>query len=499
MSVEAEEAGVLSKGYGLYPHRYEPDRWMLRLRLPGGRIQADLLRVLSRIVAENGTGFADLTTRQGVQLRGLRGKALSSQIQALESMGLSAWGTGHDTLRNIVGCPVASVDPKAPWDVAPLLQQVNDYFQNNPEGEDFPRKLKVSLSACASHCTQPEIHCVSFVGFERMQEGQREVGFDLRVGGGLSRQGQWSQRLNRFVKPEQVLPTLRAIARLYREAGEYRQQRLRGRLRFLIADWGLKRFCGALEEQLGFPLTAAGSLTDPPDGHRDHVGVHEQKQPGLFYIGLPVPVGRISCDQMDKVADLAQRYGDGSVCLTVQQNLLLLNIPEARVAQVLEGCEAVHLRVNASPLLRGLVACGGIASCRLGMAETKERAREILEYLQPHLMLEEPLRIHLDGCPAGCAHSPIAHIGLQGTQIRVGERWMEAFDVAVGGSLGSTGSFHRFVARGIPAGEIKFRLERLLLGYKRSRKGQESFNDFCRRLGDEAVGRMLAPAEKGAG
>ncbi|MBI3333335.1 MAG: nitrite reductase, partial [Candidatus Omnitrophica bacterium] len=284
----------------------------------------------------------------------------------------------------------------------------------------------------------------------------------------------------------------KAITEVYRDASEYRNTRSRARLKFLIADWGVEKFRGAVQARLDFPLEEAGPCEDPPDSYKDHVGVHEQKQPGLFYVGVPVLVGRITGGQMRKVADLAERHGDGSVRLTVRQNLLILNIPQERVAQVLEGLGSVGLKVDASPILRGVVTCTGIEFCKLAVTETKVRAREIVEHLESRVMLEEPLRIHVTGCPNTCAQSPIAHIGLQGSQTKVGDRVVEAYDVAIGGELGRNRAFNHFVLRKLPAAEVQLRLERLLMAYKKQRRPGERFNDFCRRLGDEGLAGLLS-------
>jgi len=210
-------------------------------------------------------------------------------------------------------------------------------------------------------------------------------------------------------------------------------------------------------------LEETGSWEDPVDSYKDHVGVHEQKQPGLFYLGVPVLIGRISGGQMRKVADLAQRYADGTIRLTVRQNLLILNVPKENVAQVLEGLDSVGLNVKASPILRGVLTCTGNEFCKLAVTETKARAREIVEYLEARVQLEEPLRIHVTGCPNTCAQSPIAHIGLQGSKAKVGEETVEAYDVAVGGQLGRDRAFNHFVVRKIPATQIKNRLEQFRL------------------------------------
>lgn len=492
----SENDRFLAKGYGLYPHRQEPGFFMLRLKIPNGVLNALQLKAIAKIAAEQNKGFADLTTRQGIQLHWVAAREVPSILNELSSIGITTLGASGDTLRNIVGCPVAGVDASEYFDASPVLRQAHDFFAGNPEYANLPRKLKVSISACRQQCQQPEIHCVSFVGFERGGEGALAPSFDLRVGGGLSTRPYFAKRLDAAVGLNQVVPTLKAIAEIYRDAPEYRESRVRARMKFLVADWGVERFRQALQDKLDFPLESPGALEDPPDSYKDHTGVHEQKQPGLFFVGAPVLIGRVTDKQMRRAAELAQTYGDGSIRLTVRQNLLILNVPKDKVAQVLEGLESVGLGVNASPVARGVVTCTGIEFCKLAITETKARAREIVEHLEKRIHLEEPLRIHVTGCPSTCVQSPIAHIGLQGSRLKVGEELVEAYDVAVGGELGRDRAFNHFVARKIPADEVKIRLTQLLAGYKKLRGAGEGFNAFCRRVGDEAVAKLLEPSKE---
>ena len=495
----SEDDLFLAKWYGLYTHRNEPGFFMLRLKLPSGFLNPTQLKTIAKIATEQNRDFTDITTRQDLQLHWISLKDAPGILEELKKVGISTLGACGDIMRNIVGCPVAGVDAQEYFDASPVLMEANRFFLGNQKFSNMPRKYKISIAACRDQCQQPEIQCVSFVGMERKVNGSAQLGFDIRVGGGLSTRPYYGQRLNAFVTPEKAVPTLKAISEIYRDTLEYRNTRSRARFKFLIADWGVEKFRRALQEKLDFPLEETGPYEDLPDTYKDHVGVHEQKQPGLFYIGVPVLIGRITGNQMRKVADLSERYADGAIRLTVRQNFLVLNVPKDRVAQVLEGLESVDLRVNASAILRGVLTCTGNEFCKLAVTETKARAKEIVEHLEARVRLEEPLRIHVTGCPNTCAQSSIAHIGLQGSRARIDGRDVETYDVAVGGALGSDRAFNHFVIRKIPATEIKLRLEQLLLGYKRLRQPGESFNHFCQRVGDEGVVKLLAPAESGAG
>ena len=487
-----EDDQFLAKWYGLYTHRNEPGYFMLRLKIPGGILTAAQLKQIATLAAEQTRDFADITTRQDIQLHWVAVKEVPRVLSLFEQAGISTLGACGDILRNVVGCPVAGIDAHEYFDATPVLNEVHRFFLGNPEFANLPRKYKISIAACREQCQQPEIQCLSLVGIERRVEGRTERGFDVRVGGGLSTKWYFAQRMNVFVRPEQALALARAVTEVYRDASEYRNSRARARLKFLIADWGIEKFRQVVQARLDFPLEETGSWTDPVDSYKDHVGVHEQKQPGLFYVGVPVLIGRITGPQMRKVADLAERHGNGTIRLTVRQNLLISHIPQEKVASVLEGLDSVGLNVKVSPIHRGLVTCTGIEFCKLAVTETKARAREIVQYLETSVLLEEPLRIHVTGCPNTCAQSPIAHIGLQGSRVTVEGQPVETYDVAIGGQLGEGRSFNHFVVRKIPAGEVKVQLERLLLGYKRLRQPGESFNAFCGRVGDEGVTQLLS-------
>lgn len=508
----AEQAGFeslteddlfLCKWLGLYTHRYKdlhPDQkgyFMIRLRVPGGFLNPKQLHEVAAITEEWNKGFADITTRQTLQLHWCHYTKLRAILDRLKGVGIGTQGACGDIMRNIVGCPVAGVDRDEVLDAAPIIKQVEEFFAGNKAFSDLPRKYKVCITGCRSWCSHPEINCVSFVGAERTVNGRLDAGFDVRVGGGLSTQPFLSQRIGAFVKPEDVLPVLIKITEMYRDTVEYREKRHRARFKFLVADWGPAKVRQVLEERLGRTLDdAPAEYQEPAEVFRDHVGVHAQKQQGLFYVGVPVLVGRITAEQMHKVADLATYYGDGAIRTTNRQNIMLLNIPEAKVENVLGGLAEVGLSINASPILRGMVTCTGIEFCKLALTETKARSREIVDYLQNRVQLEQPLRIHVTGCPNACAQYQIGHIGLMGSKTKVEGQLVEAYDIFVGGRLGKGMAFNHAVLRKVPASECKERLEQLLLGYKRQRKSGETFNAFCDRVGDQALITLLTSQRK---
>jgi sulfite reductase beta subunit-like hemoprotein len=467
---------------------------MLRTKQPNGFVTPDQLDTVADIAEKQNKGYADITTRQDFQLHWVHYTQAVAILNRLQSVGISTQGACGDVLRNVVGCPVAGVDKEELFDASPVAQAVSDFFLGNPEYADLPRKYKIGVLACNAWCAHPEIQCVSLTGTTRHAGGKTELGFDLRVGGGLSTQPFLSQRLNVFVKPEEAVEVIRHITDIWRDSPEYRQKRHHARFKYLIHDWGLPKFRQVLEERLGRKLKAASAdFQEPPDTYRDHVGVHAQKQAGFYYIGAPVLVGRITSPQMKRVADLCRRYGDGkTIRLTVRQNILLLNVPEADVEKVLTGLAEAGLSINAHPVRRSVVTCTGTEFCKLAITETKARSRQIVEYLERRVQLDEPLRLHITGCPNACAQHQIGHIGMMGSKTKVDGQIVDAYDIFVGGRLGRGAAFNHPVLRKIPATECAKRLEKLLLGFKEQRKERESFNAWCQRLGDEALVKLLS-------
>jgi sulfite reductase beta subunit-like hemoprotein len=488
----------MCKWLGLYTHRHEPGYFMLRTKHPAGQLTPEQLDVIAGIAEKKNKGFADITTRQDFQLHWVHVSQAAEILKELAAAGITTQGACGDIPRNVVGCPVAGVDQDELVDAGPVAQALTDFFLSNPAYANLPRKYKIGVSGCRTWCSVPEIQCVSLVGAARAGDGGVEAGFDLRVGGGLSTQPFLSQRLNVFVAPAEAVEVVRAVTDIWRESPEYRQKRHRARFKFLIHDWGVERFRAALQERLGRTLPEApAEYREPADAFRDHVGVHAQKQRGLYYIGAPVLIGRISFQQMRKVADLCRRYGDGkTIRLTVRQNLLLLNVPERNVEKVLAGLAEHGLSINAHPVRRSVVTCTGTEFCKLAITETKARSRQIVEYLEKRVPLEDPLRLHITGCPNACAQYQVAHIGLMGSKAKRDGQVVDAYDILVGGQLGQGASFNHAIVRRVPANECAKRLESLLLGYKRQRKGREPFNDWARRVGDEALVKLLTESEE---
>ncbi len=205
---------------------------------------------------------------------------------------------------------------------------------------------------------------------------------------------------------------------------------------------------------------------------RDQAGIHAQEKEEIFTVGIPVILGRFSAEQLRKVADAAERYGSGTVRFTDDRLLVFPDIQRDKVANLLEGLQSVGLRPDFPALLRGASAC----------ADGKVLAKGLIEHLQARVPLIEPFRIHLCGCREACAYAPAVQIGLKRSPLAPAEETPETFDVFICGHPASGA---------VPATELKVRLEQLIAGYKKGRKKGELFPDFCGRVGDEAIGRLL--------
>jgi len=489
----SEDDAQMCRWVGLYPHRHEPGFFMLRTKQPNGLVTPGQLDVLADITEKEQKGYADITTRQDFQLHWVQAAKAHETIRRLQDAGITTMGACGDIARNIVGCPVAGVDKQELFDASLVALKLHELFLGNETYANLPRKYKISVSACPEQCCHPEIHCVSLVGAAGTVDGKTAHGFDVRVGGGLSTQPFLAQRLNAFITPDEVIEVVSRITDIWRETPEYREKRHHARLKYLVHDWGVAKLRDTLEARLGRPLLESpAGYEDPPESFRDHVGVHAQKQAGQYYVGAPVLVGRITSRQLRKVADLSRRYADGkTIRLTVRQNILLLNVPEANVEKVLNGLAEAGLSVNAHPVRRSVVTCTGTEFCRLAITETKARSRQIIEYLEKRVPLDEPLRLHVTGCPNACAQYQIAHIGLMGSKAKVDGQTVDAYDILVGGQVGRGAAFGHAVLRKVPATECAKRLEQLLLAYKRQRKGREAFNAWCVRVGDAAIVKLL--------
>jgi sulfite reductase (ferredoxin) len=463
----------------LEPEELDDEYFMLRVRIPGGQLTNEQLHTVARIADEFGRDVADVTDRQNIQLHWIRIEDVPEIWRRLEAVGLSTTEACGDTPRNMLGCPVAGVDAEELIDATPILRAVNAMAEGNKEFSNLPRKYKTTVSGCPVHCIHHEINDISFVAVEN-EDGV--VGFDLWIGGGLSTNPMFAQRLGVFVLPEQVPDVWAGVTRVFRDYG-YRKSRNRARMKFLVADWGVVKFREVLEkEYLGHALPD-GPAIPPPRGIRDHVGVRRQKD-GRNYVGFALASGRTSGTQLHEIGGLASRFGSGHVALTVEQKVVIRDVPDEHVDELVGELERRDLRVDPSPFRRGTIACTGIEFCKLAIVETKVRSVDLYEELQRRLPdFDTPITINVNGCPNSCARFQTADIGLKGSIVADGE----GFQVHLGGAVGADAAFGRKL-RGlkVTSAELPDYVERVLRNYLAGRSEGESFASWVRRA-DEAL------------
>ncbi len=439
-----EDEKQRAKWHGLFFRKPTPGNFMLRLRLNAGQTNARQLRVIADLSDEFGKGFCDLTTRQQIQLRWFTIGNVPEIWRRLEDVGLHSKQTGMDNVRGVCGCPVAGLTPHELFDASPVVRRFTDLIVGNREFTNLPRKFNVTITGCLENCCLTETQDIAMVPAYRELDGQQVNGFNVLVGG---KQGSGGYRpalpLNLFARPEEAADICAEITRIFRDHGA-RASRTRARLAFLLEDRGVAWFRAELERRWRRPLLQAGTDLRKKH-HSDHLGIHPQKRPGshdegpgLNYVGLLVPVGRITTAQIRGVADLAERYGNGEVRVTVGQNLIVPNVPERLIGALTEEPLFQELPYDPSPILRGLVSCTGIDYCHLALIETKGWAIEVARELERRTAGRkiQPLTIHWSGCPAGCGLHQVATIGLQGCRSRVNGEVVDAAHVCVKGQMG---------------------------------------------------------------
>jgi sulfite reductase (ferredoxin) len=478
--------------------------FMVRIRIPNGLLLAHQAKTIASVIERYARGNADLTVRQNIQLHWVTIEDLPTVLDSLWRCGLTTMGSCGDDTRNIVGCPLAGVDADELYDASSLLLEANAQFVGNAEFYNLPRKFKMCITGCKVWCSYPEINDIGLTAARRTTRHGDEIGFSLRVAGGLSTDPHLARRLNAFIVPHQVLPVLKGIAGIFRDSDVLRENRERARLKFLFLKYGWteESFLEELHRRIGFQLAPAIAEDAPDDVYRDHVGIHEQKQPGYYYVGASVLRGRISAEQLRVVADLSEAYAGGELRTTTMQNLLIVNVPKKNAAIVADTLTLAGLPIEGSPFGRGVVACSGTEFCKLAITETKSYARWLVEELDERLPgFEQDLRLNITGCPNSCGQHWIADLGLEGKKINQGGRMVDAYYFCVGGAVGKHQAIARPVGYRCPADEVPDAIERLLSHYRETRNATENLRQyFARHSNDEIrsvlAGQMLAAVER---
>ena len=492
------KAGVFPKGTDVFKYKYyglfftgpNQKAFMSRLKLPNGVLNAWQFKGLADLAERYGGGYAHVTTRANLQIREIGAEDSVSYLEGLFGLGITSKGSGADNIRNITGSPTAGIDAQELIDTRTLAREIQHYILNRREFFGLPRKFNIAFDGGGRIGVLEESNDIGFTAF-RVGEGKAvPPGIYFRLAlGGITGHKDIAQDAGVVLRPEECTPVAAAIIRVFIDEGD-RTDRTKARMKYVLDRWGHEKYLAETEKVLGYTLPRLPLEDGEPRAGIDrmgHVGVHEQAEPDRFYIGVALPVGRLTPEQMRALAGLAQRYGDGDIRLTVWQNLLLSGIAEEDLGQVKEKIEAIGLAWSASNLRAGLVACTGAFGCRFALAHTKENAATIIDHLDDRLSLDQPINIHITGCHHSCAQHYIGDIGLLSTKVDLGDEddddgeEVEGFHIVVGGGWGENAAIGRELYESITAERAPEVIERMLTVYLDRRESDESFADFANR------------------
>ncbi|MBE9374558.1 nitrite/sulfite reductase [Saccharopolyspora sp. HNM0983] len=471
------------------PEELDDAYFMLRIRIDGGALTTEQLRAIGEIAQTYARDTADITDRQNVQLHWVRVEDMPDIWEKLESVGLYTTEACGDCPRVVLGSPVAGIAADEIIDATPAIREITERFIGDQSLSNLPRKFKTAISGSPRWDTVPEINDISLVGVQHPEHGP---GFDLWVGGGLSTNPKLAVRLGAWIPQEEAAEVWHGVVQIFRDYG-YRRLRHRARIKFLIGDWGVEKFRQVLEDEyLGRKLTD-GPAPPTPEGPRDHIGVHPQ-QDGNFYVGAKSPAGRVSGSILVDAAKAAERVGSTRMRTTVEQNLLVLDVPESEVDGLVAELSGIGLQADPSPWRRSVMACTGIEFCKLAIVETKQRAIELVEDLEKRLDdiqrdVPNPVTINLNGCPNACARTQVADIGLKGQMVPDADgNQVEGFQVHLGGGLGPDAGFGRKI-RGhkVTSAQLGDYVERLVRTYLEQRADGERFAQWVNRAEEDDI------------
>jgi sulfite reductase (ferredoxin) len=490
LNIRLRAWGLYTQGDGHGTRGSAVPYFMMRVRTPNGALSSTQVRTIAELGDSYCRGTIDITNRQNFQLHWLRIEDVPAVWDRLASVGWTSMGACGDNTRTVTGCPLAGVDAEEIINAQPLADAVDRALNGNADFANLPRKFKITVTGCAHWCTYPEINDI---GFTAARRGDL-VGFNVRVGGGLSTRPHLAVPLDAFVLPDEVVEVAMAIAGIFRDSEELRVNRAKARMKFLFLNqrWTAATFRDELERRLGRVIHRAVEQAIPDGRVRDHVGIHAQQQAGLSYAGFSVLSGRITTDQLRAIASMAEQYADGMIRATAMQNLIVLNIPEKNLDSFRAAAGSAQLPLAGSPFQRGTVSCTGSEFCKLALTETKKFSIKLARELERRIPgFAEQLRVNVTGCPNACGQHWISDIGLQGVLMNRDGEQSEGFDVFCGGGLGLDARFARRLGVRVTAAEAPDALERLCRQFESSRASRESFRDWSARVGDEEIVRVL--------
>jgi sulfite reductase (ferredoxin) len=476
------------------------DWFMMRIGIPNGILTASQLRTIGGLTRKYARNLADITVRQAIQLHWLSIESLPEVVDALDAIGLSPKGACGDVVRNVTGCPLAGVAADELIDASPIAIEIAHLLTANPSFYNLPRKFKICATGCPSWCSHPEINDIGLTAVRH----NGEVGYSLRVGGGLSNEPHLALRLDAFVLPHQAVRVAEAVTEIFRDQQGLRESRDRARLKYLFMKegWTAESFLTELQSRLDFKLLPGVPEEVPDDVFRDHAGIHRQRQAGLSYVGASVLRGRLTGEQLEAAAELAERFGSGALRTTVSQNLIFIDVPNNKTAELARELNQIGLQVDGSNFWRGAVACTGTEFCKLAITETKGFTRWLVDELEGRLpQFDQQLRLNVTGCPNGCGQHWIADIGLEGKKIKHEGKLTDAYYFCLGGAVGQHAAVSRPVGYRTPAVLVPEAIERLLRQYLARRRADENLRAwFGRHTNDELraqlAGEVLDPVER---
>ena len=488
--------------FGLFYCAPAQKSYMCRLRIPNGILTHWQFAGVADLAERYAGGYAHVTTRANLQMREVEPKNAVAMVEAIQDFGLCSRGSGADNIRNVTGTPTAGIDPQELIDTRPYAREWHFHILNNRSLYGIPRKFNVGFDGGG---VIPVLEDTNDIGFQAVavKDGhgiESGVWFRLMLGG-VTGHRTFAGDTGVIVKPAEATAVADAVVRVFIDHGD-RTNRAKARLKYVLDAWGFEKFVAALEERLGRKLVRAPLDAIAPRPAFDrfaHIGAHRQRQDGYFWIGIVLPVGKLTANQMRGIAEVARECGDGDIRLTVWQNLLISGVPQARLAEAEAAIAALSLSTKATSIRAGLVACTGNAGCRLAMSDTKRHAEAIAQWCESRVALDHPLNIHLTGCPNSCAQHYIGDIGLLGTKVQVSDDGdqVEGYHIHVGGGFGPDAVCGREIYRDVKAEDAPRTIERMLKAYLAHRTAsQESFAAFTRRHEIDALKELFATGTK---
>jgi len=490
----------LTKFHGLFYVAPAQDSYMCRMRLPGGSIQAWQLRGLADLGDRSAGPYVDVTTRANLQFREIPAGEAMNILYGLRELDVVSLGSGGDNIRNCTASPLSGIDSHELIETIPLAKRMHHYILNSREMYGLPRKFNIAFDGGG---TIASLDDTNDIGFHAVRVPPEHASDDLPEGvyfqltlGGITGHKDFARPTGVLLTPDECVGVAGAIVRVFVKSGD-RTDRKKARLKYVLDDWGFDKFIAAVEEELGRELRKIGVdrvVESTVEDRHAHIGFHAQKQSGRNYVGVVLPVGRITSDQARSLSDIAENYGNGELRLTVWQNVLIPNILDRDIDAVKSELDAIGLGYDASSFRAGLVACTGSAGCKFAGADTKKHAMEIAAAMESRIQLDQPINIHVTGCHHSCAQHYIGDIGLQGCQVERGEDMVDGYHVYLGGGWGTRQEMARQIFSGVAFDEIPELLTTLVDGYVQSRDGDESFSAFANRHSVDELRAMAAIA-----